>query len=182
MRLAYGLLEYLPPRVFRALIRRTMRAGASAKVAETEQTLLRHAARLGAGDQQALALPQIRRIYAATAVESYRQGLNANVEEALLLARRWPFRVEDITFAPLLLWHGEQDRIMPVAPARLLAQALPRCQATFYADTGHLSTAVTHVGDILRALAGGAHRGVGSASCAPGSRRGAHGAEKRPRT
>jgi pimeloyl-ACP methyl ester carboxylesterase len=50
------------------------------------------------------------------------------------------------------LWHGEQDRIMSVAPARQLAQALPHCQATFYPDTGHLSTVVAHADDIMGAL------------------------------
>jgi pimeloyl-ACP methyl ester carboxylesterase len=154
MRVAYWLLERLPPRLFRALVSRTMRTGARSSEADTERTLLRNVARLGAGDQQVVAIPEIRRIYAETAVESYRQGVQANVEDALMLAKRWPFRVEDIAFAPLFLWHGEQDRIMPVAPARLLAQALPQCQATFYPDTGHLCTVVTHAGDILRALGG----------------------------
>jgi pimeloyl-ACP methyl ester carboxylesterase len=131
-----------------------MGKGARSSEAETEQALLRNVARLGAGDQRVVALPQIRRIYAQTAVESYRQGLQANVEEALMLARPWAFRVEDISFARLFLWHGEQDRIMPVAPARLLAQALPQCTATFYPDTGHLSTIVTHADEIVRALSG----------------------------
>jgi hypothetical protein len=36
----------------------------------------------------------------------------------LLLAKRWLFPVEGITCARLFLWHGKQERIMPVAPAR----------------------------------------------------------------
>jgi len=124
-RLAFSLLERLPPRVFRSLVRRTMRKEATSNEAETERTLVRNGARLGAGDQGVLGIPEIRRIYAQTAVESYRQGMQANVEEALMLAKRWEFRVEDIAFERMFLWHGEQDRIMPVAPARLLARALP---------------------------------------------------------
>jgi len=154
MRAAYQLLERMPPRLFRSLVRRTMRRGATSSEAETEQTLLRNAARLGMGDQGVLDIPEIRRIYAQTAVESYRQGLKANVEEALMLARRWEFRVEDIACERMFLWHGEQDRIMPIAPARLLAQALPHCTATYYPDTGHLSTVVTHADAILRTLNG----------------------------
>jgi pimeloyl-ACP methyl ester carboxylesterase len=151
-RTAFWVLEHLPPRLFRSLVRRTMRKGAAASEAQTEQTLVRNGARLGAGDQSSLARPDIRRIYAQTAVESYRQGMHANVEEALMLAKRWSFGIEDITFEQVYLWHGEQDRIMPVAPARLLAQALPHCSATFYPDTGHLSTIVTRGEAILRAL------------------------------
>jgi len=152
MRFAYKLLDRLPPRLFRALVRRTMAQAARAGVEETEQRLLRNAKRLGIGDQRILRIPPVRRAYAETAVESYRQGIQANVEEALLLGKRWPFRVEEITFERVFLWHGEQDRIMPIAPARQLAQALPRCQATFYPDTGHLSTVVAHADDIVGAL------------------------------
>ena len=35
------------------------------------------------------------------------------------------------------LWHGEQDRFVPVAHARAVAAALPRCRARFDADDGH---------------------------------------------
>jgi pimeloyl-ACP methyl ester carboxylesterase len=152
MRAAYWTLERLPRRLFRALLRRTMRQGATSNEADTERTLQRNAARLGAGDQDVVSNPRIRRIYAQTAVESYRQGMDANIEEALMLAKRWDFRVENITFERLFLWHGEQDRIMPAGSVRLLAQALPHCRATYFGDTGHLSTVVNHAHDILRAL------------------------------
>jgi pimeloyl-ACP methyl ester carboxylesterase len=151
-RLAFGLLDRLPPRLFRALLRRTMAQAARAGVEETEQRLLRNAKQLGIGDQRVLRIPTVRRAYAETAVESYRQGIQANVEEALLLGKRWSFRVDEIRSERIYLWHGEQDRIMPVAPARQLAQALPHCQATFYADTGHLSTVVAHADAIVGAL------------------------------
>jgi pimeloyl-ACP methyl ester carboxylesterase len=153
-RFAYGLLDRLPPRLFRALVRRTMAKAARSTVAETELRLLRNAQRLGVGDHIIIRQPDIRRIYAETAVESYRQGIQANVEEALILGKRWPFHVDEIRFDKMFLWHGEQDRIMPVAPARLLAQALPLCQATFFPDTGHLSTVVAHADEIIGALCG----------------------------
>ncbi len=64
----------------------------------------------------------------------------------------WGFEVEAITFEKTFLWHGEQDRIVPVAAARLLSQALPHCTATFYPDEGHFSTLVNHAQDIWKAL------------------------------
>jgi pimeloyl-ACP methyl ester carboxylesterase len=154
MRVAYRLLNRLPLRLFRALVSRTMAQAARLDVEETEQRLVRNAKRLGIGDQRVLRIPPVRRAYAETAVESYRQGIQANVEEALLLGKRWPFRVDEIAFERVFLWHGEQDQIMPIAPARQLAQALPHFQATFYPDTGHLSTVVAHADDIMRALRG----------------------------
>jgi pimeloyl-ACP methyl ester carboxylesterase len=60
--------------------------------------------------------------------------------------------VEEVTFEKIFLWQGEQDRVMPVALARLLAQALPHCTATFYPNEGHLSTFVNHAQDIWKAL------------------------------
>jgi pimeloyl-ACP methyl ester carboxylesterase len=151
-RFAYKLLDWLPPRIFWALVSRTMGQAARASVEETEQRLVGNAKRLGVGDQRILHIPTVRRAYAETAVESYRQGIQANVEEALLLGKRWSFRVDEIRFERIFLWHGEQDRIMPVAPAQQFAQALPHCQATFYPDTGHLSTVVAHADDIVGAL------------------------------
>jgi pimeloyl-ACP methyl ester carboxylesterase len=151
-RFAYRLLDRLPPRLFRAPVSRTMAHAARTGVEETEQQLVRNAKRLGVGDQSILLILPVQRTYAETAVESYRQGIQANVEEALLLGKRWPFRVDETRFDKIFLWHGEQDRIMPAAPARQLAQAFPHCQATFYADTGHLSTVVAHADDIIGAL------------------------------
>src|SRR5579884_1106386 len=81
LRMAYRVLNRLPPGIFRSLVRRNMRKAATATEAETEQVLLRNAARLGDGDRAVVAAPEIRRIYAQTAVESYRQGVSANVEQ-----------------------------------------------------------------------------------------------------
>lgn len=134
------------------LVRRTMSQGARSSEAQTENTLQRNGARLGAGDQAVLQNPEVRRLLAQTAVESYRQGVEGNVEQALLLTRNWGSPLATINGARLSLWHGMQDRIMPVAPARLLTQALPQYQAQFYPDTGYLSTLITHAPDILQTL------------------------------
>jgi hypothetical protein len=64
----------------------------------------------------------------------------------------WGFTVETLTFENLFLWQGEQDTVLPTAAARLLAEALPHCTATFYPNEGHLSTFVNHAPDIWKAL------------------------------
>jgi hypothetical protein len=38
---------------------------------------------------------------------------------------------------------------MPATLARLLAQALPQCIATFYPNEGHISVMANHAQDIL---------------------------------
>ncbi len=70
----------------------------------------------------------------------------------MLFAGSWGFRPEEITFEKMFLWQGEQDRVMEVSAVRMLAQALPHCTATFYADEGHLSTFVNHAQDIWERL------------------------------
>jgi fermentation-respiration switch protein FrsA (DUF1100 family) len=50
------------------------------------------------------------------------------------------------------MWHGEADRLIPPALARLLAKALPECIATFYPDEGHISLMKNHAQDILTTM------------------------------
>ena len=64
----------------------------------------------------------------------------------------WGFPIEQTTFENIFLWHGERDRVIPVRPARLLAQALPHCRATYYPDEGHFSVLANHAKDIANAL------------------------------
>jgi hypothetical protein len=85
-------------------------------------------------------------------VESRRQGGLANRQEAVELINSWSFQIKQITFEKIFLWHGERDRVMPVEPARCLAQELPRCSATFYPNEGHFSVLMNQAEHIFRAL------------------------------
>jgi pimeloyl-ACP methyl ester carboxylesterase len=120
--------------------------------ASIEKYLVGYAARLGAADQQVLSNAEIRASLVQAMAESSRQGGKAGLEAALSEIRPWGFQIEQIPFENLFIWHGEQDRIMPIAPARLLVQTLPHCSATFYPDEGHFSTAANHTQDILHTL------------------------------
>jgi pimeloyl-ACP methyl ester carboxylesterase len=122
--------------------------------ASIEKYLVRYAAHLGAADQQLLSNPEIRGLLVKAMAESFRQGGEGNLEVVLAEIRPWGFQVEQIAFEKIFLWHGEQDRIMPVAPARLLAQILPHCIATFYPDEGHFSTMAHYAPHIFSSLRG----------------------------
>jgi pimeloyl-ACP methyl ester carboxylesterase len=126
--------------------------------ASIEKYLVRYAAQLRAADQKLLSNPEIRGPLAQAMAESFRQGGEGNLEVVLAEVRPWGFQVEQIAFEKLFLWHGEQDRIMPIAPVHLLVQGLPHCTATFYPDEGHFSTVANHAQDILHTL---------SVQCAP---------------
>lgn len=150
LRVAVWMLVHLPWLV-RALVRLSTRLRGSDE-ASIEKMLIRNGARLGAADDKLLRIPEIRKALARATAEGYRQGADASTKDGMVFAGPWGFQVEEITFEKVFLWQGKQDRVMPEALARLLAQALPHCTATFYPDEGHLSTFVNHAQDIWKAL------------------------------
>jgi pimeloyl-ACP methyl ester carboxylesterase len=68
--------------------------------------------------------------------ETFRQGGRGLALELLLYARRWDFRLEDIA-AEVHLWHGHEDKTVPVSMGRYQAKAIPNCRATFMQNAGH---------------------------------------------
>ena len=122
--------------------------------ASIEKYLVRYASRLGEADKRLLSDPEIRRSISQAMAESFRQGADGNLEVVLAEGGPWGFQLEQVKFEKLFLWHGEQDKIMPIATARLLARMLPHCTATFYPDEGHFSTIANHAREIFRQLRG----------------------------
>lgn len=139
------------PWLFWPLIRLALGARGSTQ-ASIEAWIFRVSPWLGEPDQRLLATHEIRTACAEALAEGLRQGRKANVREALADFQPWDFIVERIAFKKILMWHGEKDRIMPVAPARLLAQTLPHCIASFYPNEGHISLMANHAQDILSAI------------------------------
>jgi pimeloyl-ACP methyl ester carboxylesterase len=120
--------------------------------ASIERYLVRYASRLGAADMQLLSNPEIRASIAQAMAESFRQGSKGNLEAVVTEIQPWGFQINQVKFEKLFLWYGEQDKIMPIAPARLLAQRLPHCRATFYPNEGHLSPIANHAREIFHQL------------------------------
>jgi pimeloyl-ACP methyl ester carboxylesterase len=120
--------------------------------ASAERRLLRITSWLARPDRAVLSRPAIRQALVRSMTESRRQGAAANRLEVLALLRSWNLRIEQIALREIFLWHGEQDRLTPVGPARLLADTLPHCTATFYAGEGHFSTLANHAQDVFAVL------------------------------
>jgi pimeloyl-ACP methyl ester carboxylesterase len=102
-------------------------------------------------DRMALEQPEIQETFRRVLAETFRQGLEGWAWDSWLLDRPWPFRVQDIA-VPAHIWQGELDQNVPVERGRYLVAAIPNCQATFYANTGHLLPSERWI-DILTALA-----------------------------
>jgi pimeloyl-ACP methyl ester carboxylesterase len=68
------------------------------------------------------------------------------------ILRDWGFDFSGIC-APLALWHGGQDRFVPIAHGEWLAAHLP-AEAHLLPEQGHLSLALSSYGEILDSLLG----------------------------
>jgi pimeloyl-ACP methyl ester carboxylesterase len=156
MRAGWWMAQHHPDLVhacMRVLLPETMPGEAGA-----ERRLLRITSWLAKPDRDVLDRPPVRKALVRSMMESRRQGAAANRREILALLRGWNLPLGRIALREIYLWHGEQDRLTPVGPARLLADALPSCTATFYAGEGHFSTFANHAQDVFAALRAGPRR------------------------
>ncbi len=83
--------------------------------------------------------------------EVMRQGGKGSAWDVRLYVREWDFDLDEIQF-PLKLFHGEQDRNMPLEVVQRVANDLPSAQLLAYPEEGHVSTFPNHFDEIARAL------------------------------
>lgn len=95
------------------------------------------AAGLSRPDREYLADPGSRASFLATIVEGFRQGVGGVVDEYAIESRPWGFALEQIR-APVRLWHGDEDRIVPLAHSIYTAGRLPGARLQVLAGVGHL--------------------------------------------
>lgn len=88
---------------------------------------------------------------AGDAGEAWSSGLDGMIDDDLALVTPWGFPVGRVS-APVLLLHGEQDRMVPVAHGRWLAGNCPNARLETFADDGHVSV-LSHTAAALDWLA-----------------------------
>ena len=99
-------------------------------------------------DQSVLKRPEIQQWYLQTMLVAQRSGPRGAQHDTALMVSPWEFRPQEIKMA-VHLWYGEADRDIPIAMGRSLAAAIPKSQAHFYPDEGHLSVFVNHIPNIM---------------------------------
>jgi pimeloyl-ACP methyl ester carboxylesterase len=102
-----------------------------------------------APDKIALKNNDLRKVLSASFQEAFRRSLRWPAADVVLYSQPWGFDLEKIR-TPLHLWHGERDRIVPVAMARYLAKIIPNCQTTFYPNEGHFSIILNRIEEIWK--------------------------------
>jgi pimeloyl-ACP methyl ester carboxylesterase len=80
------------------------------------------------------------------------QGVAGWRDDDLAFTKPWGFDLAEIR-VPTLLWQGVQDKMVPVAHARWLAERIPGVEAHISDEDGHLSIAVGRLGEIYDWLA-----------------------------
>jgi pimeloyl-ACP methyl ester carboxylesterase len=115
-------------------------------------------ARLAAPDQAILKEADIQKLLSGMVNGAFQSGTRGVAWDWKVEALPWGFAVSDIRM-PVSLWHGEADRLVPVAHGRYMASALPNCQAHFVEGEGHISLIANHYEEILKEVLSGS--GVG---------------------
>ena len=101
-------------------------------------------------DAEIMKRPEVKSAY----VDSYRRAPStsalAAAQDFSLFARDWGFRLEDIT-PPVHVWHGDDDRNVPISHGRLLAERIPRARLHDCPGQGHLLV-LDRLEEILRTV------------------------------
>jgi pimeloyl-ACP methyl ester carboxylesterase len=94
-----------------------------------------------------------RAVHAKTSFErAVGGGVEGWRDDDLAFTKPWGFELDDIR-VPVLLWQGVQDRMVPAAHGRWLAERIPGVDAHISEPDGHLSITVGRLGEIYDWLA-----------------------------
>ncbi len=102
-------------------------------------------------DLAALADPVIRASLVGTIVEGLRVGADGWIDDDLAFVAPWGFDVSTIT-VPALIWHGEDDELVPVGHAYALHALMPHARLITVPNAGHLAS-FAHAAQVIGWLA-----------------------------
>ena len=83
--------------------------------------------------------------------ESYRQGIDAVVQEWKLYVSDWQIKVNTIHF-PINLWYGSADKMAPIHRGNYYDNELPKSALKVIENEGHFSLIRNHLEEILLEL------------------------------
>jgi pimeloyl-ACP methyl ester carboxylesterase len=104
---------------------------------------------LGPADQEILGREDFRQVFGRNAAEAFRQGSRGPAYDYTLEARPWGVPLDQIR-VPIVIWHGEDDRLVPAQASRILAAAVPGAATHFVPGEGHLLMAGNRAKDALQ--------------------------------
>jgi len=102
-------------------------------------------------DRELVRRPDVQAIWVRAMRGGVTYGADPAIHELRRYARPWRFEVDRIA-APVDLWHGTADRVVPIGHSRYVAQRLGDAHAHWLPGDGHFSAPVGHIEDILHTL------------------------------
>lgn len=103
-------------------------------------------------DYNALAQSDNLKFFLQSSIEGLRRGTKGAAWDFQLSALDWDFDLEEIQI-PLILFHGEQDKSVPVENVRRkISNYLPTARLVTYRDEGHISIIINRYDEIFKAL------------------------------
>jgi pimeloyl-ACP methyl ester carboxylesterase len=75
------------------------------------------------------------------------ERLDGWIDDDFVFLEPWGFELEDIR-TPVQLWHGAQDRFVPLAHGEWLAERIPGVEAHLSEQDGHLTIQLERIGEV----------------------------------
>jgi pimeloyl-ACP methyl ester carboxylesterase len=75
------------------------------------------------------------------------ESIEGWIEDDFAFVSPWGFELEDIQ-VPVQLLHGAEDRFVPIAHGRWLAERIPGVEAHLSDDDGHLTIQISRIGEV----------------------------------
>ncbi|MBN1911945.1 MAG: alpha/beta hydrolase [Pirellulales bacterium] len=88
-------------------------------------------------DRRIAAQPEFAELFIASQAQAFKQGSRGATTDAAVHYVDWGFRLEEIS-ARLHVFHGTEDRLVPLEYGRHLAQHVPDCELHVIEGEGHL--------------------------------------------
>jgi pimeloyl-ACP methyl ester carboxylesterase len=103
-------------------------------------------------DKVMLAQPNVKRAFEQMVIEAFRQGTRGAAHDWKIEARPWGFSLKEIKL-PVDVWHAEDDKLVSIQQARIVAETIPNARSRFFPNEGHLLI-VNHFEEMLSAVVG----------------------------
>ena len=78
-------------------------------------------------------------------------GTEGAIQDAKIYKKKWGFELKNIN-REIILWHGVQDKNVPIETARYVVENLQECHYKFYNEEAHLSLFFNHTEEIFLTL------------------------------
>lgn len=101
------------------------------------ETVKEEAAKGDADEYENLTIADRRELLVRQLFENYAQGTQPILDEAYVLSDPFGFEPEDITFNPLMFWHGDKDVNVPLAWAKRTIDRIPHGVLKVYENMTH---------------------------------------------